>query len=90
MTWDDDIHNVYEKLVVEYVEGLEMEKNYDHDFIADMCCVVLNKLPSRYIRHDVDMQFYLTDSEREEMQERVAHAVNAALVQLKNKQNRAE
>jgi hypothetical protein len=29
-----------------------------------VACVALNRLPARYLRHDVDMMFYLTEKER--------------------------
>ena len=32
--------------------------------LADVACVALNRLPARYVRHDVDMVFYLTEQER--------------------------
>ena len=28
-------------------------------------CLALNRLPARYVRHDVDMMFYLTEQERQ-------------------------
>jgi hypothetical protein len=40
--------------------------------------VALNRLPPRYIRHDVDFSFYLTDEERADQKRRVADAVNQA------------
>lgn len=82
MKWDDDIHNYYEKLVLEHIEALELERTHSNEFIADLCCLVLNKLPARYIRHEVDMEFYLSSSEREEMQKRVEEAIDATLQQL--------
>jgi hypothetical protein len=41
--------------------------------LADVACVALNRLPARYVRHDVDMMFYLTEQER--------HAINESLVE---------
>jgi hypothetical protein len=32
--------------------------------LADVTCVALNRLPARYVRHDVDLMFYLTEPER--------------------------
>src|SRR4249920_2893166 len=29
------------------------------DLLADVACVALNRMPPRYIRHEVDMTFYL-------------------------------
>ncbi len=79
MKISDDIHNYYEKLVLDYFEELSVEENYDIDFVADLTCIVLNQLPTRYIRHEVDMAFYLPASERFEMESKVKIAVEKAL-----------
>jgi hypothetical protein len=79
MRISDDIHNYYEKLVMHYFASAKFEEKYDVDFIADLTCVVLNQLPTRYIRHEVDMAFYLPPSERFEMEDKVKKAVAKAL-----------
>lgn len=83
MKISDDIHNYYEKLVVQHFANLKLEETYDTDFIADLICVVLNQLPTRYIRHEVDMVFYLPASERFEMESKVKVAVSKALEFMK-------
>lgn len=75
----DDIHNYYEKLVLEHFTLLKLDEQYDSDFIADLTCVVLNQLPSRYIRHEVDMAFYLPASDRFQLESNVKVAVSKAL-----------
>lgn len=84
MKISDDIHNYYEKLVTQHFSALKVEDKYDSDFIADLTCVVLNQLPTRYIRHEVDMAFYLPASERFEMENNVKSAVSKALEFMKN------
>lgn len=79
MKISDDIHNYYEKLVVQQFSKLKVEEKYDQDFIADLTCVVLNQLPARYIRHEVDMAFYLPASDRFEMENKVDIAIKKAL-----------
>jgi len=79
----DDIHNYYEKLVLQHFAALKLEEKYDSDFIADLTCVVLNQLPTRYIRHEVDMAFYLPASERFEMESKVKVSVSKALEFMK-------
>lgn len=79
----DDIHNYYEKLVTDHFTVLKLEDKYDTDFLADLTCVVLNQLPARYIRHEVDMAFYLPASERFEMESNVKEAVARALEFMK-------
>jgi hypothetical protein len=83
MRISDDIHNYYEKLVVQHFAALKLEDKYEVDFIADLTCVVLNQLPTRYIRHEVDMSFYLPASERFEMESNVKVAISKAIEFMK-------
>lgn len=83
MKISDDIHNYYEKLVVQHFATLKLEEKYDSDFVADLTCVVLNQLPTRYIRHEVDMAFYLPASERFEMESKVKVAISKAIEFMK-------
>lgn len=46
--------------------------------LVDVACVALNRLPPRYIRHQVDFAFYLTESERLEMNVAIREAVSYA------------
>jgi len=80
----DDIHNYYERLVSQHFDELKIGQNYDADFTADLTCVVLNQLPTRYIRHEVDMAFYLPASERFEMENKVKVATEKALEFMKS------
>lgn len=84
MRLSDDIHNYYEKLVLQHFTSLKLEEKHDADFIADLSCVVLNQLPARYIRHEVDMAFYLPASERFEMESNVKVAITKALDFMKS------
>ena len=75
------IHNFYEKAVFATVQ--EQAEHYPHladndDTLADIACVALNRLPPRYIRHEVDFAFYLTDKERAANARMVADAVQFA------------
>ncbi|MGJ8693279.1 MAG: late competence development ComFB family protein [Thalassotalea sp.] len=83
MRISDDIHNYYEKLVLQNFATLKLDEKHDPDFIADLTCVVLNQLTPRYIRHEVDMAFYLPASERFEMESNVKVAVSKALEFMK-------
>lgn len=84
------IHNYYESLVGEYLlnEALKGEEA-TQDFIEDVACLALNRLPARYVRHDVDMAFFLTTPERERMQQEVVEAVLTALEQVRSDQRQA-
>jgi hypothetical protein len=88
MKISDDIHNYYERLVSQHFATLKIDKKYDEDFMADLTCVVLNQLPTRYIRHEVDMAFYLPASERFEMEKNVKEAIQKALEFMKVHHNK--
>lgn len=72
------IHNYYENQVIEAVYDI-LGKDQSPDRVADIACVALNHLPPRYIRHDVDMRFYLSPEERNEMANKVKVAVEDAI-----------
>jgi len=83
------IHNFYEKAVFSSV--LEQAQHHPHlqdndDTLADIACVALNRLPPRYIRHDVDFAFFQTEQERMESERSVQEAVEFAFgfVQARN------
>ena len=68
----EQVHNYYERLVFE--EVARQASSYpalSSDMLADVACVALNRLPVRYVRHDVDLMFYLTEGER--------HAIEQAM-----------
>ena len=68
----EQVHNFYERLVFE--EVLQRAARWPEmtpDQLADVACVALNRLPPRYIRHEVDFSFYLTEHER--------HAIDLSL-----------
>ena len=79
MKLDSDIHNYYEHLVTERITELGLDKTKPADYLADLCCLALNQVPPRYIRYEVDMAFYLPQSERNQMEMNVEHAVDKAI-----------
>jgi hypothetical protein len=67
----DQVHNYFERLVFEEVARRAQQPvyaDYTADMLADVACLALNRLPARYVRHDVDMMFYLTEQERQAME----------------------
>ncbi|MDE2418689.1 MAG: late competence development ComFB family protein [Burkholderiales bacterium] len=61
----EQVHNYYERLVFEEVaRRSQTYPDFTSDMLSDVACVALNRLPARYVRHDVDMMFYLTEHER--------------------------
>ncbi|MCW8854509.1 MAG: late competence development ComFB family protein [Gammaproteobacteria bacterium] len=75
------IHNYYEHLVIDYIQTRVIPEieNKDEDFLLDVACYALTKLPARYMRHEIDMAFYLDSREREKISTEVARAVKDAL-----------
>ncbi|WP_298829914.1 late competence development ComFB family protein [uncultured Piscinibacter sp.] len=76
----ESIFNHHERAVYETVRA--QAARFPHmatpELLADIACVTLNRLPPRYIRHEVDFAFYLTDRERGENERAIAEAVNFA------------
>ncbi|CAI87050.1 late competence development ComFB family protein [Pseudoalteromonas translucida] len=90
MQLHEDIHNYYEKFVLEEIINRKLNEQYTDDVMADFCCTVLNQLPARYIRSDVDMAYYLSQTERMHMQQRVQTAIDVAISQIAKKKPQHE
>ncbi len=74
------LYNYYEHLVFDYISR-QLVQNYtdeDEDFFLDVACYSLTRLPSRYIRHEIDMVYYLAPGEQEDMEKRVKQTVESA------------
>ena len=81
-----EIHNYYEDLVENYIAALELTATRSSDYLSDLYCLALNQLPVHYIRHGVDMYFYMSDEKRQEMEEKVIYAVTSAISWLDNEE----
>ncbi|HEY5718143.1 MAG TPA: late competence development ComFB family protein [Motiliproteus sp.] len=79
MSIGENIHNYYENMVNDELNRRFTESDEDIDHLADIACVALNNLPPRYFRHEIDMAFYLSPQEFNEMKEKVAKAVDKAV-----------
>jgi hypothetical protein len=79
MKLDSDIHNYYEHMVLEHITELGLENSKDNNYLADLTCLALNQLSPRYIRYEVDMAFYLANSERQQMRMNVINAIKTGL-----------
>lgn len=77
----DNIHNYYEYLVLQRLNDMLQAEfiNTEQNYLEDVACVALNQLPARYVRHDIDMVYYMTAQEREQMEYEVHKAVSAAI-----------
>lgn len=85
MQLDLEIHNFYEYLVIEYLVYNKFNERYDQEYLADISCLALTQLPARYIRHDIDMAFFLERDERQAMNIKVAEAIDRAVSYLNDK-----
>ena len=75
----DNIQNYYESLVLEALADSPGASKMDADTQTDIICIALNHLPPRYIRHEVDMVYYTSPMEREELAQKAHKAVEDAL-----------
>jgi len=75
----EQVHNYFEPVVFAAVAKMSgAYPDFSADMLADVACVALNRLPARYLRHDVDMMFYLTESERRAMEDSLQEALSFA------------
>ncbi|MDI1261155.1 late competence development ComFB family protein [Aquabacterium sp.] len=73
------LRNYFERQVFEAV--VDIAHQYPlltEEQLPDVACVALNHLPTRYIRHEVDLAFYLTEKERADNEIAIADAVRYA------------
>lgn len=75
------IHNYYEHLVTDYITTQVIPRMPDKstDYFLDVACYALSKLPSRYMRHEIDMAFYMSIEERLRMVDDVKKQVETAV-----------
>jgi len=75
------ISNYYELVVSEEIRAqLASRSNIPGmDFMADVACVALNRLPPKYYRYEVDMAFYMSSNELFEVKQRVSQVVTEAI-----------
>ena len=85
MSITDQIHNYYEKKVLESINELAVPKGYNNEQLIDLACLALNNLPTRYFRHEVDIAFYMSAHEHDEINRRVRQAVMDAISYLESK-----
>jgi hypothetical protein len=76
----DRVHNYNERLVFELISDSAF--NYpalsDPELLADVACVALNRMPPRYVCHDVDMSSYMSSDDRVKSEAAVKAAVEFA------------
>ena len=80
----DNIQNWYRSRVFDKIRELAVDLDYagitdDPDLWPDIACLALNNLPPKYVRHEVDTTFYLTQAELFDLDQRVTTAVKNAM-----------
>lgn len=86
-----DIKNFIEDLVSARIqESLVLQGVQDTDFLEDVACVALNRLPPRYIRFTVDLMVNLSLEERERLEREVTEAVADAVEIVSNRRSQRE
>jgi Late competence development protein ComFB len=75
------VSNHNERAVFEAVSGQASRYPglmHNPELLADVACVALNRLAPRYIRHEVDFVFYLSERERGDSERQLLDAVEYA------------
>lgn len=80
----DSVHNYYERLVFDEVNDHYLKSGMNEDELADMACIALNSIKPHYIRHDVDMSFFMSSEEHAVVRDTVKKAVKDAFERIQN------
>ncbi|WP_341327655.1 late competence development ComFB family protein [Methylotuvimicrobium sp. KM2] len=80
-----NINNYYERLVVDQLWSMaqKSKESLTQDFIDDVACLALNRLPACYVRSMVDKSSYITDQIYQEMENEVTEAIKQAIEQVR-------
>ncbi|MCE9684971.1 late competence development ComFB family protein [Shewanella sp. AS16] len=70
-----EIRNYYEVLLMEMLSDEGLLDELPQAYLADLCCLTLNQLPVRYIRHLVDTYFFEEEGELDEMRQHIQTAL---------------
>ncbi|AZR82758.1 competence protein ComFB [Thiomicrospira sp. S5] len=79
----ETVHNYYERPVFNFIQENYRNSGLTDNQLADMACIALNRIAPRYIRHDIDMSFYMSGQEHLEIQARIEKAVKKAFKKVK-------
>lgn len=75
------VHNIHEKSIFEAVAAAAPRYPviaHDHDLLADVACVALNRMQPHYIRHSADLAFFSTENERQRTRRDIDESVDFA------------
>jgi hypothetical protein len=79
------VHNHQEGVVYELITAIAPRYpalSGNEELLEDVACVALNSLPPRYIRHEVDLHFFMTEGERALTRAAARKAVEAAFERI--------
>jgi Late competence development protein ComFB len=77
----ESVHNYFEQAVFRQVldsVALFPEFSDNAEMLADVACIALNRLPPKYIRNKVDMNFFMNSADRAKNEAAVDVAVSFA------------
>lgn len=78
------VHNAMENLVDDVILSRHLHAHHDSEFIDDLACICLNRLPSRYVCFEVDLLAHLGEREYQELVEQVRETVTEVEKYLMN------
>ena len=85
----ETVHNFFERVIFhEVAQRPSGHPDMNGELLADVACVALNRIAPRYIRHDVDLMFYLTESERHQMEQNIESALQFAFDFVRERRQR--
>ncbi|EKE74888.1 late competence development ComFB family protein [Gallaecimonas xiamenensis] len=77
MHLSDEIHNLVERLLLDELN--QSPPDLPSEEWADLCCLVLNKVQPRYVRHDVDALYYMGDGDWDNLRRQIKAAIKESL-----------
>ncbi|MCL1059812.1 late competence development ComFB family protein [Shewanella gelidimarina] len=83
-----EIRNYYEVLLLELLSDEGLLDELPEDYLADLCCITLNQLPTRYIRNLVDTHFFENYAELQQMKSEIQQALEKSRAYLKENQKK--
>lgn len=78
-----EIRNYYEVILLDMLRDEGLLEELAEDYLSDLCCVTLNQLPVRYVRHLVDTYFFEDYSELNAMKNEIQTALEKSRAFLK-------
>ena len=85
-----DIRNYYEVLLMDILRDEGLMDKLPEEYLSDLCCVTLNQLPVRYIRHLVDTYFFEDYAELQKMKSEIQQALEKSRAFLNANLERTE